>query len=503
MCVKPSILMMFNSLHLQAGSTFRVFIHRLALCSESSSTDRFYVQIFHAVMCLKEWQYYLHAAAHPSLPQIQCHPLCSLLMSGVAQLETMARRHEKPGLGLLALLIQIFSESNVAVDRFRGEEDEVLKSNMAFFASVFKFGVAKARPMLLAACQQFFRVGEGQANIIAHTIKRCFSFFRTKMRNMGSGRYLAEHLRLLKVSWQACSANSDPSPSPSPSPPARRMLVRASSVHSSSSERKQKKKLRGIAGIYASSVLDGVESDDSQGSQGTVFVTPSGKARATSSQAPSTLVASSVPATSKPSGSASSSKVIQCWDLAAQAMSRITPDGKSVHAVMMPGPDGFLVACWPDGSQNGTEQPNVLVPAAPKVVAKKSGANVAKRPARKAAVIAAAEEPSSPEVEFVDEELSEPELAEPQVAEAVQAPKAPRRAKAASPAEQKYSIMYYKRNHSAAVRQKLGEKRQLFQVVGKKLTTKHQLEGLLQKAREKLHHGQDVASVKAWAQSLA
>ena len=129
---------------------------------------------------------------------------------------------------------------------------------------------------------------------------------------------------------------------------------------------------------------------------------------------------------------------------------------------MKEGPDGFQVAVWPDGSQSGTEVPNILMHSAkPQAKSKAKGKAAMKKPAARQV-----------EALQVDPENdgSEPKL---------------------------YCKMFYKNSNGFGIRQLFGGKKQVISLC-RKSASKVDLENIADRALERLHGGGDEEDVKIW-----
>ena len=157
------------------------------------------------------------------------------------------------------------------------------------------------------------------------------------------------------------------------------------------------------------------------------------------------------------------------------AMVRIS-NGKKIVAKMKPGDSGFCIATFDSGTEYETELPNSTFLKFEGDVQKKPSMNSNKK--RPAAVVSTA---------VVSTKKQKPaEVAAGSPALHLQA------------ATQEYVVMLYKSPPTWAIRERCGEKKQVFSIPVKDRTPEQML-SLVKGAIQRLTSGEDKESVKAWA----
>jgi len=183
------------------------------------------------------------------------------------------------------------------------------------------------------------------------------------------------------------------------------------------------------------------------------------------------------------SKNSASSAPLEHWNAGAQAMVRVQKDGMNVHADMVAGPTGFLVATWPSGEEVATKVPNLRVAGAGMSVS--AIASTFKKPS------------SSPNMNKKRRVLvvgniagGEEDRAQSSVVAVGQG------AQDAAPA-QDWTTMYYKRDNAVGIREKKGRKRQLMSICSNKLS-RDQVEAIAGACIQRLRAGSSAEATKAW-----
>ena len=231
---------------------------------------------------------------------------------------------------IVAMLDQIVrclrGHGPTTLDQFYGEEDSVLRNMVSFFIAYFQLPGGATRTALRTALQSVYRVSYGQAHTAATAIIACVSFLKKKYKNAGSGKFLAEHLKVLRTYF----LHRFQAPEVPLTPKTKRPLTKHDSLDSNDSRRslgffqresKRARKAQSIRSLYASAVVqpsadeDIVEILSDADSQATVFV-PAGPQASSSSKHPDMM------SPKDPSAKTAKGKWAQHWDGAAGRMVR-------------------------------------------------------------------------------------------------------------------------------------------------------------------------------------
>ena len=180
-------------------------------------------------------------------------------------------------------------------------------------------------------------------------------------------------------------------------------------------------------------------------------------------------------------------------DLAKMTMTLHFTDGTTKEAPLQKGPDGFVVAHFPDkATPFVTEMPNLILDAKPTKLAKKPAASIMKKPAAASASskIASPEESDEEGGESEDSENFEKDPVADEEPEAI---------------KKVYKVMYYKRDHTIAIRQWFLAKQQIASAGGKNCkATKETLEKWAGEAIAHLESGKwTEAYAKNWLRGKA
>jgi hypothetical protein len=184
---------------------------------------------------------------------------------------------------------------------------------------------------------------------------------------------------------------------------------------------------------------------------------------------------------------------------------RAFPDGRIVEASMLPGPAGFAMATFPGESPRATELPNLLLLPIRPALKRPAARRVSAQPAAARSHAGARQEHGPSEEDPQEEGEEEPQAPEqallphvPVVAEeeGLEAPAGP-----SPPGCRSYGRMWYKAVAAVAVRQRGGQKRQVFQLRGGG-RTRQELEALADTCITKLEAGEwSEQQAKEWGQA--